>query len=182
MQTVLYERAPILPVLQKHTVFSVHVRSLSSPEISQRASSSSFTLKHPAHCATPAAYVHTKHSWLPQHIVSFFFFPSYWYLHTTLTRNQLMLCHRWHDCIEEIRFYLHKGRPCKDSEAQHVSPGSLIHQLGCSLICPTDQKMLWLKYVKKTLLFHHSYVLRAELVMSGTWESPSPFDASASVM
>lgn len=39
-------------------MFSSHVRSLSSPEISQRASSSSFTLERPTHCATRAAYVH----------------------------------------------------------------------------------------------------------------------------
>lgn len=47
-----------------HSVQSA-CKILSSPEISHRASSSSFTLKHPAHCANSAAYVHNKHSQLP---------------------------------------------------------------------------------------------------------------------
>lgn len=46
-------------------------------EISQRASSSSFTLKHSAHCATPAAHVHKKHSQLPQQLLSTHFLSSF---------------------------------------------------------------------------------------------------------
>lgn len=54
-------RRSMCELLQKYTVFSLHVRSLSSPEISQRASSSSFTLQPPAHCATPAPSVRSRH-------------------------------------------------------------------------------------------------------------------------
>lgn len=88
VQAVLYVWAPILPV-QEHTVFSLCVRLLSSPEISQRASSSSFTLKHPAHCTNPSAYVQNKHSQLPQQFLSrhlsFFFFRSFFFMPTIIT-------------------------------------------------------------------------------------------------
>lgn len=47
------------------TQCSACIRSLSSPEISQRASSSLFTLKHLTDSTTPAANVHSIRSWLP---------------------------------------------------------------------------------------------------------------------
>lgn len=68
------------------TQCSACIRSLSSPEISQRASSSLFTLKHLTDGTTPAANVHSIRSWLPQH-TSLCFRSIYCPL--TRTQNQL---------------------------------------------------------------------------------------------
>lgn len=171
VQAVLYERAPILPVLQKHTVFSLHVRSLSSPEISQRASSSSFTLKHPAHCATPAAYVHNKHSLLPQqrlrrHLHFYIPFPTHWRLHTCM-----FLCFS--------HFFL---------DHWSISPtlidtlASVLVELDDSLICPTGQEEEMEGWNKRIIPSFHHFVFRARISHVRHMRVRIPFGASASVM